>query len=149
MFRFVLRGLFLTYREIFAGLMLGISALFILIKLSPEQPVNVGLLVIFGAGAGVVKGLAKFILVEVINKVSPADYKDNYPKYKMLGLWSFFFIVGGLANYGVAINRWFSEPARFISESAVLGHPDLNLSLVLIVALFITGVISFLLDPPN
>lgn len=147
--RFLWRGIVFTFREVFTGLMLGISALLILIKLSPKGTVNVGYLIMFGLLAGLMKGISKFLFVELLNKVPAEEYTKNYPKYKMMFLWIAIFTLAAFVNFGFSFSLWLTEPARYIYESAILGETPLFIIQSGLWSIFMLGIISYIYEPSS
>ncbi|KNZ69690.1 hypothetical protein Tfer_1711 [Thermincola ferriacetica] len=146
--RLIWRGIVFVYREMFTGVLLGLTALFLVVKLAPGGDINAGLVAVFGLGAGLLKGFSKFLLLEMVNRIPANEYSKNYPRFKILFLWLGVFALTAIINYGFNISNWFTEPSRLIAKSPLFrGIPVIHVEIALIF-LFCLGIISHIYEPP-
>lgn len=143
----LLRILIYTGRDMLIGLLLGYSAMIWLHKLNPRFP-GIGLIAILGILAGVLKGLAKALLLSKLDAMAHNEFRKSYPKYKIMGLW-FTILIGVLVySYGLNFARWFNDPLSLINGNGII-NISFGWWIIIIAAFFVTGLASHILEPPR
>lgn len=144
------RIMIFTGRDMLIGFLLGFAAMLVLYKVNPRIT-GIGLLALLGLKMGLLKGLAKAILLGKLDALAHDELRKNYPKYKILSLW-FIVLIGALVySYGFDIAGWFTGPLSILANNRILNDIPVFLWGVFITAVFILGLASHYFEPtrPN
>ncbi|MHB9096070.1 MAG: hypothetical protein ACYC21_15505 [Eubacteriales bacterium] len=145
---FVLRAMVTVSRDMFIGFIIGICATVLLYRVNANTHKVIALLIPAGVVAGIFKGLAKFVFLNVFSVLPSKGYRFNYPKYKLLLLWSAFLFGSLIYGYGINIYAWFAGPLSLLQENIILGVISPTVWGVLFGLLFVVGILAHLYEPP-
>lgn len=146
--RFLSRVLVVISRDMFIGLILGISAAVLFGGISPGTAGVVGLLIPAGAAAGVFKGLAKFISLNIASALPSKGYRFEYPKFKILLLWLGVLTASLIFAYGLNIISWFKGPFELLTDNVLFRDVPHNIWLTGIIIATAIGLAAHVYEPP-
>ncbi len=141
-------ALVVATRDMFIGFIVGMSGAVLMAKLNPTTHRVVALLIPVGVVAGIVKGVAKFIFLNMSSALPSKGYRFDYPKFKMLILWAVVFLTVFLYSFGLDLRTWAAVPLQLLKENIILGVVDKKVWLVFIILVLLTGLLSYIYEPP-
>ncbi len=142
------RGLVVAARDMFIGLIIGLSGTVLLAKLNPDAHRVVALLIPVGVITGFIKGLAKFLLLNVSSALPSKGYRFNYPKYKMLILWTAVLLASFFYSYGTDVGTWVGDPLRLLRENVIFDFAKAEVWFVSLAGVILAGLASHFYEPP-
>ncbi|PKM82657.1 MAG: hypothetical protein CVU89_03925 [Firmicutes bacterium HGW-Firmicutes-14] len=144
----LLRALIIAARDMFIGFILGMCAAVLMAKINPESQRIVALLIPAGIAAGFLKGIAKFVFINLYSALPSKGYRYNYPKYKILFFWVLIF--AGVLIYGYGFNpwSWFYGPLQLLQNNVFLGPVPKQTWVFLTLLVSAAGIFSYLYEPP-
>lgn len=146
--RILIRALVVISRDMFIGLLLGISAAVIFADISPGTGQVVGLLIPAGAAAGIFKGLAKFISLNVASTLPSKGYRSEYPKFKLLLLWLAVLVLVLIFAYGLNLVKWFMGPVGLLTEIHLFNDIPRGAWIVALTLISVIGLTAHFYEPP-
>lgn len=141
----LLQVLVITARDMFIGLIFGLTAAVLLVKINPHNENIAALLVPTGIMAGIVKGFSKFLILKIFSSLPTKGYRFNYPKYKLLFLWLGLLLGTLMYTYGLNVSKWITAPHKMLLENKIFGYGGWN---ILLITVAVVGTISYLYEPP-
>jgi hypothetical protein len=144
----LLQVLVIIARDMFIGLIFGLTAAVLMVKLNPHSENIAALLVPTGIIAGILKGFSKFLILKIYSSLPTKGYRFNYPKYKLLFLWLGLLLGTLLYAYGLDVSKWFAAPHKMLLENKILGYAGQDFWTILIITFAVIGTVSYLYEPP-
>jgi len=146
--RFLSRAFVVISRDMLIGLILGMSAAVLFAGISPGTAGVVGLLIPAGAAAGVFKGLAKFISLNIASSLPSKGYRFEYPKFKLLLLWLGVLTASLIFTYGLNIISWFKGPLGLLADNVLLRDVPYRMWVPGIILTTAIGLAAHVYEPP-
>lgn len=114
------RALVVIARDMFIGFIIGVSATVLMAGINPQTRNVVALFIPAGIAAGLFKGLAKFIFLNIFSSLPSKGYRHDYPKFKMALLWVALMLLVLVYSYGLNPLSWFREPLLLLQRNIIL-----------------------------
>ena len=148
--RFFLRALIFVARDILIGFLVAVSATVLLAKVKPDTYRVIALLIPIGVAAGLLKGIVKFVFLNISSALPSKGYRYDYPKYRLLAFWLTVLFGSLLIVYGIDISSWVSDPINMLTDNIILGITGIGKRLWLVFAalIFILGITAHFYEPP-
>lgn len=144
----LLHFLVMIARDMLIGMIFGLTAAILLVKIYPHTANFVALLIPIGIIAGTLKGFTKFLVIKIFSSLPTKGYRFNYPKYKLLFLWLGLLIGTLLYTYGLNISKWFAAPHKMFLENKIIGYAGTDSWTILMITVAVIGTVSYLYEPP-
>lgn len=135
-------------RDMLIGLIFGLTAAIILVKINPHTENLAALLIPTGIAAGMLKGFTKYMILNIFSSLPSKGYRFNYPKYKLLFLWLGLLLATLVYAYGFNVGTWFATPYKMLAGNAILGNAGTLFWAILIIVVCVIGAGSYVYDPP-
>jgi len=135
-------------RDMFIGFIIGLCAAVALARLNPGTYRVVALLIPVGIAAGFVKGLSKFIFLNISSSIPSKGYRYEYPKFKILSLWLVILAAAMILGYGLNFSDWLFGPYRLLTDNIVLRSFGTGPWVITLIFVIITGIAAHIYEPP-